>query len=104
MERKNFYGKGNNAFACRECGKCVEALSTGSFRNHCPYCLWSRHVDIVPGDRRETCLGMMQPRSLERHAKKGWMIVHECTACSKQQRNKAAPDDTMELLIGLTQR
>ena len=38
-------------FNCEHCGKEVLPLSDGSYRNHCPYCLYSKHVDIVLGDR-----------------------------------------------------
>jgi hypothetical protein len=38
-------------FVCEHCGKAVEPLAKGSYRNHCPHCLWSKHVDDVgPGE------------------------------------------------------
>jgi len=101
MKRKNFFGKGNDAFRCEECGSFVEALSNGSFRNHCPYCLYSKHVDVVAGDRSETCRGMMQPIRAEQHSRKGWMVVHRCTVCNFERSNKVAPDDSLERLITL---
>ncbi|MBY0294079.1 RNHCP domain-containing protein [Patescibacteria group bacterium] len=100
MERKNFYRTGNDAFTCEKCHMYVEALSNGSFRNHCPYCLWCKHVDVVPGDRSETCRALMQPVRTEWHSKKGWMIVHACVLCGKEQRNKTAPDDTVDVFLG----
>ena len=36
-------------FICENCGKKVGKLGY-SCRNHCPYCLYSKHVDKNPGD------------------------------------------------------
>jgi hypothetical protein len=41
----------NQGFTCENCGASVAPLSNGSYRNHCPACLLSKHVDILPGDR-----------------------------------------------------
>ena len=103
MKRKNFYGKGNDAFICEECHAFVTPLENGSFRNHCPFCLWSKHVDIIPGDRRENCEGLMGPIRIDRHSKKGWMVVHKCIRCGKEQRNKIAPDDNFDIFLILIQ-
>lgn len=79
----------------------VAALSNGSFRNHCPYCFWCKHVDVIPGDRAETCRALMEPVRAERHSQKGWMVVHKCVECGKEQRNRTAPDDNLDVLLGL---
>jgi hypothetical protein len=50
-------------------------------------------VDVVPGDRAETCGGMMEPVSVERDATREWMIVHRCIRCGALRRNKAALRD-----------
>ncbi len=106
MERKNFYGRGNDAFTCEHCGAEVEKLTNDSFRNHCPACLWSKHVDNVPGDRSSACRGLMRPVRVERHSKKGWMLVHKCELCGKEGRNISAlndrQSDDFELLASLT--
>ena len=39
----------NEDFICENCGKDVEK-SSYTARDHCPYCLYSKHVDINPGD------------------------------------------------------
>jgi hypothetical protein len=84
------------AFGCEHCGCNVEPLRNGSYRNHCPQCLYSKHVDEAgPGDRLSLCLGMMEPIRIDQHAKKGWMIVHRCNVCQKEIRNTAAPDDDL---------
>ena len=36
-------------------------LRAMNYTNHCPRCLYSKHVDINPGDRAEQCDGMMEP-------------------------------------------
>lgn len=83
----------NNAFTCAHCGAEVRPLRNGSVRNHCPVCLHSLHVDIQPGDRACTCHGVMVPVGLDQSGKKGWMILHCCSKCGFEGRNRAALDD-----------
>jgi RNHCP domain len=97
QERKNPYHGGNDPFTCAHCGLSVEPLAGGGQRNHCPRCLYSRHVDgPVPGDRASGCDGLMKPIAVERSAKKGWVIVHECGKCGLVRRNRAANDDSRQ--------
>ena len=91
--RKNFLGTGNDAFICLVCGCEVQPLLNGSFRSHCPECLWSRHVDSVPGDRASKCGGLMKPVGLEGSPGTGWQIVHECAECGLKRRNRTAEND-----------
>ena len=50
------------SFLCTHCGRPVTAQGAGSdHRNHCPYCLYSKHLDITPGDREADCGGSMEP-------------------------------------------
>ena len=92
------------SFACGNCKAEVEPLKHGTYRNHCPQCLYSKHVDKDgPGDRKAECQGLMKPVSLEDHPKKNWVITHACTKCDKVIRNKAAPDDDItgwQLAVG----
>jgi DNA-directed RNA polymerase subunit M/transcription elongation factor TFIIS len=82
------------SFECEHCGVIVEPLEEGSYRNHCPRCLYSKHVDASgPGDRASACGGLMYPDHLDQDGKKGWVIVHVCETCGKTIPNKAAPDD-----------
>ena len=90
-------------FICEHCGKKVSKLGYSS-RNHCPYCLHSRHVDINPGDRLESCHGDLEPVGLEINAKKGYVIIFKCNKCGAIRKNKAAKDDNMDLLIELSSR
>ena len=86
-------------FTCEHCYANVKPLENGSYRNHCPKCLWSRHVDKDgPGDRASTCKSMMKPVGLDYRKKKGWMIVHQCIACSKEIPNMTACDDDLTVL------
>lgn len=88
-------------FTCEHCGASVEPLEHGTCRNHCPRCLWSKHVDETgPGDRASPCGGLMEPAALDHDGKKGWMIVHRCVKCGKQMPNKAAPDDDLSAIAG----
>ncbi|MFH1631583.1 MAG: RNHCP domain-containing protein [bacterium] len=91
--KKNFYGRGNDAFVCEHCNRAVPPLRVGGYRNHCPYCLYGKHVDNVPGDRRAGCQGLMKPIGLEQSGKKGWVIQYRCLQCGIERRNKAALDD-----------
>ena len=83
-------------FECENCGAEIKSLKHGTYRNHCPKCLWSKHVDEEgPGDRGSKCQGMMEPLKLDQDSKKGWVILHRCERCGKEGRNKAAPDDEL---------
>ncbi len=93
----------NTPFGCGRCGADVPASTDGHYRNHCPHCLWSRHVDIRPGDRSSSCAGLMEPTGLVDKGGKGWQIVHRCVICGQRQPNRVvregrAPDDLDELL------
>ena len=105
METKLFQ-KNDSGFICAHCGKAVEPLSVTS-RNHCPFCLWSRHLDENPGDRASECMALMEPVSAVPDAKKGYIIIHKCTKCGAIRRNKAAHEakvqpDNLSKIIKLT--
>ena len=95
----------NTAFICENCGEYVKALTNGSIRNHCPFCLFSKHVDEHPGDRACDCRGMMRPIAVELSSKKGQQILHKCLKCGAEKLNKIAVDseqsDNMELILDL---
>ena len=82
----------NQGFICLHCGQLVTPLTNGSYRNHCPACLHSLHVDIEPGDRAARCGGLMAPIGLAYKPKMGWQIIHRCRRCGRQSCNKAAND------------
>lgn len=97
---KNFT-KRDEEFICENCGIKVEKLIYSS-RDHCPHCLCSKHVDKMPGDREETCHGILRPIQVEPNTKKGYVIIYKCDKCGEIRRNKAAEDDNNDLLIKLT--
>ena len=88
-------------FICENCGKKVPKLEY-SCRNHCPFCLYSKHVDINPGDRLEECHGKLKPIGVEIDSKKGYVIIFKCEKCGKTRKNKAAKDDDMDAIIKLS--
>lgn len=101
MSRKNE----NIGFNCANCGKTVTALTNGSYRNHCPHCLFSLHVDRIPGDRSSDCQGLMKPISIRWNSKKGYQIVHLCELCGSKKVNRIATDcnmpDNMDIILRL---
>ena len=100
MEHRNFV-EIDEEFVCEYCGKNVPKLGY-SCRNHCPFCLHSKHVDKNPGDRQETCQGLLKPIGLEINSKKGYVIIFECKKCGAIRKNKMAKDDNMDLIIQLS--
>ena len=104
LQQKRFTKK-DDGFVCRNCKKNVLPLGYTS-RNHCPFCLCSLHVDVLPGDRANKCGGLLRPIRVEPDARRGYVIVHRCEKCGATVRCKAAlrgnvPDDN-DLLIRLT--
>lgn len=84
----------NESFTCLHCGKMIEKHPTGSARNHCPYCLYSMHVDDEkPGDRLSECHGLMEPIGVDYRKGKGEVIRQKCQKCAKEMVNILAPDD-----------
>ncbi len=96
METQKFT-KNDNEFVCENCGKKVEKLGYTS-RDHCNYCLCSKHVDINPGDRAENCHGLLEPIDIEINSKKGMVVVYKCKKCNAIKRNIVAKDDNMEVV------
>ena len=89
------------SFICEYCTSAVEPLQKGTYRNHCPKCLYSKHVDRDgPGDRLSACKGLLKPTGLDQDAKKGFVLLYLCVKCGQTSRNRAAPDDD---LISFTQ-
>ncbi len=92
----------NIGFICECCGQQVLPLTNGSYRNHCPFCLRSKHVDVIPGDRMSKCGGIMKPVGLRLKSGKGLQVVHKCLRCGKESVNRTAestiqPDSIEEL-------
>lgn len=94
-----------NKFLCIFCKHIVEEnkIMSTAHRNHCNYCLWSKHVDNQKGDRKAECSGIMKPIgiTLKKEGKDKYgkerrgeiMLIHECTICRKYNINRIAADD-----------
>ena len=90
----------DESFICENCGKEVPKLGY-SCRNHCPFCLHSKHVYIEPGDRLQDCHGVLEPIGIEKN-KKGFVIIFRCKKCGEIRKNKVAEDDDMNKIIELS--
>ena len=65
-------------FICEQCNKKIGKLIYTS-RDHCPYCLYSKHVDIKYKD--------------------SYKIVYKCNKCGQIHKNIMARDDDMNKII-----
>ncbi len=93
LEDKNFSRVRENF----ECDICHTVVSGNGYTNHCPKCLWSRHVDVKPGDRRSDCGGLMKPVSVT-YNRTYYLISHKCLKCGETKNIKAAQNDSQEVL------
>ncbi|MFN7314400.1 MAG: RNHCP domain-containing protein [Phycisphaerae bacterium] len=111
----------SDGFTCIHCKLQVPGQAWGTkHRNHCPACLYSRHVDDTPGDRASPCKAPMMPIALEvrgaphldhsASSSRGglgsgeWAIIHRCTACGVLKVNRIAGDDSERTLLALALR
>lgn len=85
-------------FTCEHCGTHV---SGNGYTNHCPQCLYSKHVDNNPGDRESNCGGMMRPVSIE-SKKDYYIITHRCEKCGKEIRQRSSENDNIDALIAIS--
>lgn len=105
---KNTFGD----FVCLRCHNFVSAeaaLSGVHNRNHCPYCLSSRHLDLFEaGDRLSACKAPMKAvaLTLKRTGKRyaipnqgELMLVHVCEDCDTISINRIAADDDNTMIL-----
>jgi len=85
-------------FVCEKCGR--EVAGTG-YTNHCPNCLWSKHVDINPGDRAAVCGGPMIPVSVDKLGS-DYRILHRCRKCGFERFNKTEKADDFEAVLKIS--
>lgn len=102
-------------FRCAHCHALVSSahlLSGVNNRNHCPYCLWSCHLDLfAAGDRLSACKAPMKPigltmkrgRNKYRESRGELMLVHECADCKMLSINRIAADDDSETVMAVFQ-
>ena len=89
-------------FICEYCGKEVAKLNYTA-RDHCPYCLYSKHVDINPGDRKNECCGLLEPMDIEKF-KDTYKIIYKCQKCGKDHKNVMAVDDNFNKILEIMQK
>jgi predicted RNA-binding Zn-ribbon protein involved in translation (DUF1610 family) len=111
---RTYFDDFNADFTCKHCGQFVSARTAISGvvnRNHCPYCLHSRHGDLFEaGDRLCACKGLMAPvgltvkRSRDKYANDAQgelMLVHRCKECGDLSINRIAADDDPVRILAL---
>ena len=82
------------------CGMEVDTLNYTA-RDHCPRCLYSRHVDVMPGDRQNKCMGLMMPIGIEKY-KNTYKIIYKCLSCGEVHKNIMAQDDDYDMIVKLS--
>ncbi len=94
---KNFTRKIED-FTCDNCG---ETVTGNGYTNHCPQCLFSKHVDNNPGDRASECCGLMVPKEIQ---VKGdtYTITHQCKKCGHTKPNKVSPEDDFKEVVKIS--
>lgn len=88
------FQKKKENFVCEKCGS--KTLGSG-YTNHCPNCLHSKHVDIFPGDRADSCGGLMEPIAYD-----GKDIYFKCLKCKIIRKNKPLNDDNKDVLVEIS--
>ena len=87
-------------FICEQCGVSV---SGDGYTNHCPKCLYSKHVDTSPGDRVAECGGLMVPVQFEQVGAE-YRLTHRCVRCGHEKKNKTSVNDDFDALLVLARR
>lgn len=96
MDGKKFQRRVED-FTCEHCK--AEVIGSG-YTNHCPKCLWSKHVDVNPGDRAEACGGLMEPIRIE-GTTDAYRLTHICKRCGSERKNNVADNDDPNALVAL---
>ncbi|MBN2388248.1 MAG: RNHCP domain-containing protein [Anaerolineales bacterium] len=104
-------------FQCIHCHNLVPSAAAWAgvqHRNHCPYCLWSRHVDLYwAGDRLSACkagmwpVGLTAKQRVDRYGRSipgELMLIHACVECNGVAINRIAADDHVAILLEIFQR
>ena len=85
-------------FKCEMCG--FETTGDG-YTDHCPKCLWGKHVDdVIPGDRESMCRELMEPVRAS-YEKGSFRIFYKCTKCSHEFWVREGKEDDREVLLEL---
>ncbi len=96
MSRK--FQRKTEDFTCENCG--AEVRGDG-YTNHCPKCLWSKHVDNNPGDRENNCQGLMEP--IRAYFEAGeWIIIQKCKKCGEERKIKSVEKDDLDEILKIS--
>jgi hypothetical protein len=102
LPRKQRRNPADEVFRCINCRRLVTPLPYGGkHRNHCPFCLHSRHVDAQTGDRLSACGARMAPVGTFQRPDGEHVIVHRCLGCGFERFNRIAADDDFALVLAL---
>ncbi|MEI6627555.1 MAG: RNHCP domain-containing protein [bacterium] len=85
------------------CEKCGAEITGNGYTNHCPKCLWSKHVDVHPGDRLDECGGLMRPIDVT-YEKGEYILIHRCEKCGALRRKKVESYDDFDKVIEITKK
>lgn len=86
-------------FICKNCSKSVSYDAPGTKnRNHCPFCLYSLHVDFEIGDRSAECGGLMNAVAKTLKPDGEEVLIHQCLKCGQIRKNRIAGDDSYKLV------
>lgn len=106
----------NKTFKCGFCGQTVhtKGLIGTHHRNHCPNCLWSKHLGQSTEKKKLKCGGIMEPIGLtfkqEGVDKYGQtrqgelMVIHRCTKDQETTINRLAADDNPKIIMDIFEK
>lgn len=98
MDTKRNFTRVREDFECENCGY---RMRGDGYTDHCPRCLWGKHVDDeIPGDRASDCKQLMEPRRVI-YEKGEYKIEYKCSGCSHTFRVRSGVDDDREKLLEL---
>ena len=98
MNHVRTFQKRKENFVCEHCNRKVEG---DGYTNHCPHCLYSKHVDIFPGDRLNDCGGLMKIIDTQKKGER-YVLIYQCEKCGKQSKDHLRESDNIDALITLT--
>ncbi len=100
MKSHKIFQRRTEDFVCERCGFSVAG---DGYTNHCPRCLYSKHVDVHPGDRLASCGGLMEPLvCIKENGQE--KLLQRCRRCGFERKNKVQESDDFEVLLRLAQK
>ena len=85
------------------CENCSSKNRGNGYTNHCSECLYSIHVDVDPGDRLNSCGGLMEPIYVS-YTNNNKYLVHKCLKCSFEKRNILNVNDSVDKMIQIQKK